>query len=287
MLTLLFAMLLAGTAVAAEPAQVEARKAFTAGERAFEDGDYQSALGEFERAFSLVAHDAVRFNIAVCLERLGRYREAVAQYEAAAVSSTLKEPDRERAKRGARIASKQLATVVVESGDAGRPVVVDGDERCRTPCRVTVDPGRHRVSVGSGEAVELELGRGQTSHVAQSASKPAASAKQTRQPPKTLPRPRAKPSESRGPGVLTWTGGALAALGTGGTVFFGLRTERIHDDYVAEPTRDRFDDGRTSRTLTNVSLGVAAVGVALVVVDLVFLSPQPKESAAFPNAVRF
>src|SRR5262245_61254015 len=112
-------------APADERVRRQAREAFTSGERAFEKGDYVAALAAFERAFALAPHDAVRFNLAVCLERLGRPSEALLQYEAAAKSSVLTAAERERARRSGAELRPKVGTLVVE-GQAGAAVQVDG-----------------------------------------------------------------------------------------------------------------------------------------------------------------
>jgi hypothetical protein len=247
--------------------QRAAREAFERGERAFASGSYEAALAAFREAFAQVAHDAVRFNIAVCLERLGRHAEAAEQYDAAAESRLLGAADRERARRSARAARAALGTLVVDSGTPGSRVSVDRVERCRIPCRVALDPGLHEVQIGEGPALALEVERGR-SHVMLAPREPAPAAQ------RPLDRPPAPRAPARGPGWLTWTGGALAVAGGASTLYFGLRTQRLHDDYMREPTEERYDDGRTARLATNLSLGVAAAGAVLVAVDLLLVAPR-------------
>ena len=96
--------------------------------------------------------------------------------------------------------------------------------------------------------------------------------------------------ESRGPGWLTWTGAGLAVVGTASTLYFGLRTQSLHDDYVREPTEQRYDDGRDARLATNLSIGVAAVGAVMLAVDLLLLAPRertPVATAARSRDLRF
>ena len=233
-------------------------------------GIWRVALAEFKRAFALMKHDAVRFNIAVCLERLGRNREAREEYLAAAQSQTLSASERERAKSAAEKLLGKLGILVAEGRPSGRPVRVDGTQRCVTPCRVELDPGQYQVSVGSAEVATLELRGGREAVILPATARSVPAAKQVRRDKAVPPR-----TEAAGPGVLFWTGGALAVVGTAGTVFFGLRTERLQDEYTAAPTRDRLDDGRQSRLLTNVALGVAVVGASMALVDLLLLDHGP------------
>ena len=245
----------------------EASAAFAAGERAFEQTDYAAALGYFEKAFALAAHDAIRFNMAVCLERLGRYREALAQYETAAKSQTLGEVDRERARRAADAVRAQVGVLLVP-GEAGGGAIIDGGARCDTPCRAVLDPGPHEVIFrqgGTERHVRVVIERGRELVLV-----PA---------PKPGP-PPATPSSASGPGWLTLGGAALALAGTAGIVGFGLRAQALHDDYVREPTASRRDGGLVARDLANASIGVVVVGAAMVAVDLLFFAPRPVHRTA-------
>jgi tetratricopeptide (TPR) repeat protein len=84
-------------------------------------------------------------------------------------------------------------------------------------------------------------------------------------PPDTSPpkRQRTKPS------ALLWTGLPLTALGTAGTIAFGLRTQSRHDAYLAMPEPDTRTRGLRSRALTNASIAVLSLGAALIVADVI------------------
>ena len=124
----------------------DAAASFREGGLAFEAGRYEEALGAFRRAYELAPHDRVRFNVAVCLEELGRFREAAVEYEAAAASHQLDEPTRERARAARDAARARLATVSLQSAGAIVEVEIDGAVACATPCEVALDPGEHRVA---------------------------------------------------------------------------------------------------------------------------------------------
>lgn len=87
---------------AAEPAaEAQAARLFDAGQARFREGRYEAALELFRQALGVVPHDAVWFNVAVCLERLGRPGEAYEAYRNAAESPTLSEAARTRARAAA------------------------------------------------------------------------------------------------------------------------------------------------------------------------------------------
>jgi hypothetical protein len=286
-----FALFLFGVHASADvpskDVQRQARSAFDAGEKLFNQQKYEAALIEFRRAFELMAHDAVRFNIAVCLERLGRPLEAVDEYEAASRSATLGPKDLARARSAADIARRSLGHLSVK-GAAGVEVKVDDRTRCQTPCQLDLDPRSHRIQVGSAAPVELAIQSGREHVLLANAEAPASDrpvpAPRVVAPQRTPAEPQRDSRPSRGPGFLTWTGGAFALIGAGGTVFFGLRTRELHDEYKASPTQERLDDGNRSKLFTNVSIGVAAVGATLVVVDLLFFAPEKQRSARSSSA---
>ena len=65
-----------------------ARSLFAAGLADESHGDYAAALAKFERVRAVKDTQAVRYRIATCLEGLGRLREAINAYTAAAIDAT-------------------------------------------------------------------------------------------------------------------------------------------------------------------------------------------------------
>lgn len=253
---LVVATVLVGSTIAYADKKREAGDTFARAERAFADEDYPEALRLFRTAFEMVPNEAVRFNIAVCFERLGRFREAGLEYEAAAKSASLAADVRARAKTEAERVRARLGTVSIGGEPAGASVRVDGVELCNLPCRIELDPGRREIVVAAGVATDravVEIARGATSEV-------------------TLRATIAQPPPARGPGVLTWTGGGLGVVGTGVAIYFGLRTRSLHEEYLANPTVETRDEGLRARDIANVSIAVAAIGAALVAVDLFILA---------------
>jgi tetratricopeptide (TPR) repeat protein len=65
-----------------DPDLILARGHFRKGEVFYDAGDYTRALAEFQAALSIKQLGQFHFNIAVCEERLGRRRAAIADYRA-------------------------------------------------------------------------------------------------------------------------------------------------------------------------------------------------------------
>jgi hypothetical protein len=254
----LAALLFATSALAQHQAAVaSAQEEFLAGQTAFDENDYPLALGHFQRAFALVPSDAVRFNIAVCLERLGRFREAAAEYRAAAQSEELDAQTRERARDLGERARARLGTLVVS---ADREITVDG-EPCAAPCNIELDPGEHRVLAGDVEQI-ASIERGQTAHV-------------DLVRPRRDPRPPIERGGWHAFGVMTAIGASLAGIGGAGLVGFGIAAIDLRARYDVMRTEDVARQGELMRDLANVSIAVTIGGAAIVLVDLVLLLADP------------
>jgi hypothetical protein len=294
--TLAFLVFLAALSVQlaarAEPSSSDvelARGAFLQAERAFQEQRYEEALALFRLAFAKVPRDAVRFNLAVCLERLERYAEARSEYEAAAASSALSEAQRASAKQRAQDLVPRTAELLVTGVPDGVALTVDRRAACTAPCRVFVDPGARElvatlpqgpVSVrieavaGTAHAVVFEPQRPEPREPAPSRSSAAV--------PVALPRRESRPDRpGLSPGWLSVVGGVTAGVGAAGIVGFGLRTRALESDYHDAPRATTRDDGLRMQALTNVSIAVAGLGAALVALDLLETgAPRPLKATA-------
>jgi tetratricopeptide (TPR) repeat protein len=59
----------------------QAKKSFAAGTRAYANGEFESALGSFQRAYKLTGSPDLLYNIATVSDRMRRDEEALAAYE--------------------------------------------------------------------------------------------------------------------------------------------------------------------------------------------------------------
>ena len=260
-----------------------AKAQFAEGQRAFDRKDFAEALRHFRRAFELHRHDAVRFNIGVCLERMGRFREALEQYDEAAKSEQLDEKSHARAVTKADAARAELGTLIVLGTPKGAEVVVGDEVLCNLPCKTGVDPGDIVVVVRDGELREERR-----AHVTRQQElsltvelKPEGPEATASAPPVAVTAVAPGGDETRhGPGLLTWTGVGVAVVGGAGIAIFGPKAQRDHDEFVRTGSDDARSSGTQARNLSNVSIGVVAVGAALVVVDLLFVPKQSKSAAA-------
>jgi hypothetical protein len=263
-----------------EPAVLEsAREAFRDAERAYEQGDRERALTLFQLAFQRAPRDAVRFNIAVCLEELGRFAEAKAEYDAAAASTTLDIGERDRAKARSEVITSKLGTLSVESTTARARIAINGSDRCAPPCRIWLDPGDYTVVLsadGRTSSKRALISANQVTSLSLSLD--------PLQDP-TLRTPQPLEDDGRA-GWLTAVGAISAGVGVGGIIGFGVRADDVHDAYLANPTQTGRDEGLVMRGLANASIAVASVGAVLVVGDLLLFRTGRSTAVTSPSRVR-
>jgi hypothetical protein len=267
----------------------EARAAFVAGERMHAQGQIESALENFRRAFELAPHDAVCFNIATCLGALRRIRDSVREFEIAAMSTQLDAATRARARNLADEMRGRLGTLVIEGNDEFQ-ARVDGRETCALPCRMLVDPGSHAIVISTpngpmDRTTEVSEGGVVTLRFERWLEAPADPGPPTTDPearPPVVPVPESSPAQhgptprppsTRGtsfPSWLGWTGLVVTTAGAAGAIGFGLRAQAIHDTCEPHcPTLAARDEGELMRTLANMSLSLAIAGAVGVILDLV------------------
>ncbi|MEM9189565.1 MAG: CDC27 family protein [Myxococcota bacterium] len=240
-------------------------RAFDQAVLAFDDGDFDRALGLFRRAYEILPHPDVAYNMARCLERLGRYREARDTFVSVAEVPELPAEVQATAGERARELNRRLARLSTGSWPDGTELRVDGELRCRAPCEPEVDPGPRVVTLRRGDEEQtfrLELERGAWLEL---------------EAPADRPRERGDPIEDSGESDApsAWLAasialGGLAVASGGGALGFGLRARDLRDQYDAMPTAEAADEGETMVTLTNVAIGLA-IGAAAIAAVLLFV----------------
>jgi tetratricopeptide (TPR) repeat protein len=227
---------------------------------AFDQNDYQAALERYQAAYEIAPVDALRFNIARCLERLARFREAASVWEALVESAALDEEQRATAAEQLAFVRARLATVVIEAQPGYERVTIDGDLECRLPCELALDPGSHlAIARGAREARRaFDLGRGERLVLAFESPEPIAPATGPVEP---------EPA-SFSVSWLGWTGVALAVAGAAAAVVFGVRTIDLVEEFDLNPQERLADEGDVAWGLMLGGVGLAGAGVALLLVDL-------------------
>ncbi|MFO0686134.1 MAG: PEGA domain-containing protein [Sandaracinus sp.] len=275
------ALCLGASRADAQDDEARAAELFRDAQQAFSHDDYLEALRLFRSAYDAAPHPTVRFHIAMSLERLGRLREAWSELVEVAATAGLTPAQRRDATTQVERVRAMLVTLRIDGEPAGASVRIDDAPMCTLPCEIPVDPGDHDVTIedATGRASAHVSGlRGASVAVhlvieppAAVSAEPPADAPDASSPPPTPPTPAAPHRPAAGVGWLLVTGSVVAAAGIGGTIGFGIRASDLHAAYLDDPTASLRDEGMLSRDLTNVSIGVGALGLVLVAID-VFLA---------------
>jgi tetratricopeptide (TPR) repeat protein len=147
-------------AVAAAPAIVpaeaasdlaEARARFERGSELYERGRYRDAIAEFEAAYRLRPHGTIHYNVAQCREKLGEWPQALRSYHDY-LRELPKAEDREQVRKSMRriedrLASAGVQALLVSSEPRGAEVGVDGRPRGKTPFVIALPPGSYAVTL--------------------------------------------------------------------------------------------------------------------------------------------
>lgn len=180
LISLLVCACLAPSIAAAQPAAppaddtklAEAKELFHRGLALLDIDDPERALDYFMRSRDLVASSNNTANAAICLDRLGRYDEALELYEELLVKFGDDLDEEDRAVIGPAMAAlRQKVGNVQVSANVEGTVVIDGRTRGKLPgaTLIRVTAGRHSIRVTKDGYVayegNVEVAIGQTSQV--------------------------------------------------------------------------------------------------------------------------
>jgi len=240
-------------------------------------GDWAGALALLKEVAAVKPTPQVRFNIALCEERLGLLVAALGDYELAGSDAQAQKVDQVRQEVDARLESlkARVPRVVVKRGEGADSATISldgvslGDSVLNSP--LPVDPGPHVVE-GAGAGFlpfkqAFRVAEQQTATIEVKLEplpvKPA---------PVVVPAPAAPPSAQTMRTAGFVVGGAgIASLIASGAMFY-LRHTAISDlDQQCGPDRmscpdnaqSTIDRGKLYTTLGNVTLAVGALGLGV------------------------
>jgi hypothetical protein len=260
-------------------------------------GDWAGALALLKEVAAVKSTPQVRFNMALCEEKLGRLVAALGDYELAAADARAEKADQvaEEVEARREALSQRIPKLTVRrgSGAEAASIALDGvslgDQVIGTP--MPTDPGPHtieatapgfkpfrkslRVAERQSETIEIVL----------------------------EPQPVAPPAQDAAGGRMLRSGGrspvygyviggiGIASLGASG-VFFGLRAGKISDlDKVCDENRicppgskGDIEQGERYTTIANVTLAVGVAAVAGGLVLLLTSGPSGEASVALAPA---
>ena len=251
--------------------------------QAFRKGDYATALADLRKAEPIVqeANDPtlapIRFNIARCLEELGRNDEALKAYE-----SYLNIPDQSGRKGRAEAAVKALKRKVfggvsVSCDPMGAMVTIPGllDQPAACPLRKDeIKPGKYTVEVAfdgyTPETREIEVAVGEPLAVTVALTRKGG----VTMPDMTPPEPGADPL----PWVLTGAG-ALAVVGGVALTFAAIDARDDAETLQPGSTRNgRVDDFERNETLSLIAYGFGGVALLTGIIMLTMDDEAPTET---------
>jgi tetratricopeptide (TPR) repeat protein len=262
--------LVLGTSLPAMAGKDDARRFFTAAQKAFQAGRYVEAAKAFEEAFRIKPHPFPLINAGDAWEKAGELALAARTYQRVLVLEQSGEQDRADATERLAKLTPKLGTIELE-GDASTRARVDEDE-FKGGDRVYVVPGEHVVTlldVDGAKERKVDLAAGVSRSVALATLMPG-NEEPDSGPVKpdeggTSPEPGHDEGPTKKGGVRAPTliafGVAAAAAGAG--VYFGLQVNDAEKKYNDNPNRDDYDRFNKSKLFANVGFGVAIVGAGV------------------------
>ncbi len=280
------AMLMLATSARAEDDEDRraAAKLFNEGQKAFKDGDYRSSADAFERAYKRAPRLQPLWNAARAWDKSGESTRAANLY----ASYLRKAPPDALDRNSATSALQKLETKVTRleihaTGFTdlkvdGAPCDLDG----QTPASLVlyVTPGAHLVQ-GShddkNEQQQVNTSAGGSTSVVLVVPAAAAVVPVVAQPPP--PPPAEKPRSGLSP-TIVFVGGGLTAVAGGFLIWSSIDTLDQKKAFLANPSQQNLDTGRSDETRTNILVGATAALGLLTGVAAVFLVDWKGRTAA-------
>jgi hypothetical protein len=274
---LLISAAIATAAPAARADVSAAARAFSDGQTAQLEGDYDHAAQSFELAYSNApSKEALRSAIRA-RQLAGQLARAATLAELLLVKYADDSPSTKLAGEVIAEARSKLERITVTC--ASRCALAVGGRAMSLPPAETqvvyVAPGRHTLEATFDDAriasreIAAVAGGDHEARMVPPAPAPAASAPLPR-PEATVKRERTEPAAPSGlPRTVPLAGAAVAVGLAGAGLWSGLDTNKAHDAYVKDPTHQAFTTGQSKQLRTNILFGSAiAVGAASAVVAI-------------------
>jgi hypothetical protein len=278
----------------------QGRKLYAQGLTQEAAGDWAGALQSFEEVAKVKMTPQVRFHIARCKEKLGRWNEALggyrlAEYEAEGSAEISPEIEKARTELEAKIPK-----LVIERGRGADAIKVELDGVAlgdtQIGAEIAVDPGKHLVVgiVGSGRKFrrQVSVEAGKTERLVLDVPDELSEEPTTHGPgtdPKVEPTDsvggeKKVASDSAAPFIL---GGIGIASLIGAGVFYKMRNDaeqELESGCIGKTCPDSLEDtqsrGQTYAALSGVMLGIGIVGIGAGTLLLVSRSSSTSETTS-------
>lgn len=221
----------------------EARKHYDLGLKLYEDGNYEAARIEFERAFSIAPSYRILYNIGLAYRSLNNYVDALNAFERylAEGGSEVPKDRRESVEKEIAELRPRIARVNVTTNVPGAEISVDGVVVAKAPLAkpVVVNPGLRKITAGapgylpvtktitvaSSEQTNIDIQiekLSQTQYI------------ERKQNPWVLPT------------IIGWSATGAAAIGTGVVGALALGAKNDQEDKLSQPgvTADELSQAR-------------------------------------------
>jgi hypothetical protein len=278
----------------------QARERFVAARRLEDAGRWAEALTILQRVAEVKMTPQVRFHIALCLENVGLWTQAMEAYAQAAAEAGAAAPDVVKEANEHRSALEQTIPTVslrVEGATEGDELLLDRRPLPLDPQPVRTDPGAHTAEVRRGGSVlareYFAVAPRSTRRVALRIGTIAPEPPPGTVEPGAPPPPGGSPAPGRAQRAIGWTTigvGAGSVVATG--VFAARRAAALSRLKMTCPTfmqcpstvADTVSEGKTDAALVNVFGVLAGVATAAGVAILVTAPAAPRRSAPAPIA---
>lgn len=145
--------------VASAETNPEVQKHFELGNQYYDEGRYDDALVEYDKAYSLSNNWKILYNRGQALVMLRRDPEAIEAFEQYLARGAAEVPDDRRKAVEADLAKlrQRLANVTLEKAPPGLEVLVDGRPNGTTPLvkPIVVGAGKHTIALRKGSAIKF------------------------------------------------------------------------------------------------------------------------------------
>lgn len=282
----------------------QGRKLYSQGLTQEAAGDWAGALSSFEEVAKVKMTPQVRFHIARCKEKLGRWNEALGGYRLAEYEAEgSAEISAEIAKARTELETK-IPKLVIERGRGADAIKVELDNvvlgDTQIGAEIAVDPGKHVVVgiVGGGRKFrkQVSVEAGKTERVVLDVPEDLASEEPTSSPTATTTEPAERDSKKKkgggGDAAPFILGGVGLASLIGAGIFYKLRNDaeqELDSGCINKTCPDTLEDtqsrGQTYAALSGVMLGIGIVGIGAGTLLFVSRSGSSESATRYRPAV--
>jgi hypothetical protein len=281
----------------------QGRKLYAQGLTQEAAGDWAGALGSFEEVAKVKMTPQVRFHIARCKEKLGRWNEALGGYRLAEYEAEgSEEISAEIAKARTELEAK-IPKLVIERGRGADTIKVELDNvvlgDTQIGAEIAVDPGKHVVVgiVAGGRKFrrQVSVEAGKTERVVLNVPDELANEEPAAEPsvtPGESPERDAKKKKGGSDAAPFILGGVGLASLIGAGIFYKLRNDaeqELDSGCIGKTCPDTLEDtqsrGQTYAALSGVMLGIGIVGIGAGTLLFVSRSDSSETATRYRPAV--